>query len=362
MASIKKYATAKGTAWRVQYRSPDGKSRTKRGFPTKAKAQAWADKNAVAIDDGQWIDPSRGATTIGELHQRWWATQQHLAASTIAALDASWRTHVEPRWGHVAVRTVHPADVQEWVDELAQRRSASIVHRAFGILRSVMADATRFRMIQQSPCVDVRLPAKRRKKLTTLTPGQVEMLAAKANRLGSLILFMGYTGVRWGEAVALQVGDVDLDRRRVQITKAAPTIGGVPILGDTKTSESRSVAIPPRLVPVLREQMRGKLPKALVWPGRDGGYLTTPSRRSWWHSAVDACMAEDDSFPAVTPHDLRHAAASWMIAQGVSVMVVQRQLGHASAKMTLDTYSHLFDSELDAISGCVAGVVKMSSN
>lgn len=43
MASIKLYKTAKGKAWRVQYRSPDGKSRTKRGFPTKAEAQAWSD-------------------------------------------------------------------------------------------------------------------------------------------------------------------------------------------------------------------------------------------------------------------------------------------------------------------------------
>ncbi|NLF91477.1 MAG: tyrosine-type recombinase/integrase, partial [Corynebacterium marinum] len=63
----------------------------------------------------------------------------------------------------------------------------------------------------------------------------------------------------------------------------------------------------------------------------------------------DACKNIDDSFPDVTPHDLRHAAASMMISAGANALVVQRQLGHSSAKMTLDKYSHLFDSDLDDI-------------
>lgn len=359
MASIKKYKTAKGYAWRVQYRSPDGKQRGKRGFPTKSAAQAWADKNSVSINDGQWLDPAHGSTTIGELHPRWWEAQQHLAASSIAALDASWRTHVAPRWASIPVRSVHPADIQDWVDQLSKTRSATIVHRAYGILRTLLADAVRFRMLQQSPCVDIRLPPKRKKKLTTLTPEQVETLAQAAPRLSSLVLFMGYTGARWGEAVALRVEDVDLVRGRARIDKAAPTVKGRATLGATKTSVARTIALPPRVVEVLRGQVRDKLPKALVWPGRDGGYLTTPSRRSWWHSAVDACREADPSFPEVTPHDLRHAAASMMIARGLSVLVVQRQLGHASAKMTLDTYAHLFDAELDVISAPSANVVKM---
>lgn len=49
MASIKPYKTAEGKAWRVQYRSPDGKNRTKQGFRTKNEAKAWADKNSTTI-------------------------------------------------------------------------------------------------------------------------------------------------------------------------------------------------------------------------------------------------------------------------------------------------------------------------
>ena len=67
MASVKKYKTAKGHSWRVQYRSPDGRSRTKQGFRTKTEAQAWADKNATHIHEQDWIDPNAGKVAIGEL-------------------------------------------------------------------------------------------------------------------------------------------------------------------------------------------------------------------------------------------------------------------------------------------------------
>lgn len=82
MSSIKSYKTSRGKAWRVQYRSPDGKSRTKRGFRTKNEAQAWADKNAASIHDQDWIDPNAGKVTINEMSRPWQANLTHLKPST----------------------------------------------------------------------------------------------------------------------------------------------------------------------------------------------------------------------------------------------------------------------------------------
>jgi integrase len=52
-------------------------------------------------------------------------------------------------------------------------------------------------------------------------------------------------------------------------------------------------------------------------------------------------------------HDLRQTAASLMILQGASIKAVQKQLGHATASITLDTYGHLFPDELEALAGRV---------
>jgi integrase len=65
--------------------------------------------------------------------------------------------------------------------------------------------------------------------------------------------------------------------------------------------------------------------------------------------AVAAMREEDPDFPAITPHDLRHTAASLAVSAGANVKTVQRMLGHASAAMTLDVYADLFDDDLDAV-------------
>lgn len=60
----------------------------------------------------------------------------------------------------------------------------------------------------------------------------------------------------------------------------------------------------------------------------------------------------------MTPHDLRHTAASLAISSGANVKAVQRMLGHASAAMTLDTYADLFDDDLDAVAERLASAAR----
>ena len=72
-------------------------------------------------------------------------------------------------------------------------------------------------------------------------------------------------------------------------------------------------------------------------------------RRIWFGAAVKRCQATDERFPRVTVHELRHTAASLMITSGANVKMVQAQLGHKSATMTLDQYGHLFPDDLDDV-------------
>jgi hypothetical protein len=65
--------------------------------------------------------------------------------------------------------------------------------------------------------------------------------------------------------------------------------------------------------------------------------------------AVSKCQRNDDTFPSITPHDLRHTAASLAVSAGANVKAVQRMLGHARASMTLDVHADLFDAGLDDV-------------
>lgn len=101
---------------------------------------------------------------------------------------------------------------------------------------------------------------------------------------------------------------------------------------------------PELLTPYLQNQLRLKFPETLLLSARNGGYLNRPRRRSWFNVTVS-----DAGLPHLTPHDLRHTAASLVISAGANVKTVQRMLGHASATMTLDTYADLFEDDLDRV-------------
>jgi integrase len=157
---------------------------------------------------------------------------------------------------------------------------------------------------------------------------------------------LGYTGLRWGEAIGLRVRDIDLGRRRINISVNAVEVGTAIVVGTPKTYKRRSVAFPSFLGDALKSQVANKGADDLVFPGATGDHLRRATRgaRSWFKTALVTAGLE-----SMTLHDLRHTAASLAISSGANVKAVQRMLGHASAAMTLDVYANLFDDDLDAV-------------
>ncbi len=183
-----------------------------------------------------------------------------------------------------------------------------------------------------------------------LTAAQLDRLAVESGRYRSLVLLLGVGGLRWGEAAALRVADVDFLRRRVELHRNAVTVGGNTYVGTLKSNKNRTVVVPSFVMDALAQTAEGKARDELLWTASDGGYLRPPtSTESWLSGAVTRCQKTDKTFPRVTVRALRHTAASLAISAGANPKVVQRMLGHASAAMTLDVYADLFESDLDSV-------------
>lgn len=349
MASIKPYKTTKGRAWRVQYRSPDGKNRTKQGFRTKSAAQAWADKNATAIREGDWIDPNAGRVKIKELGERWLAMQTHLKPSTMRTTEQTWRIHVEPRWGDTPVRAVLSSEIQHWLS--STDRSASIVRKNHAMLSQILDMAVRDGIVKTNAAKGASLPRKAKARKVYLSWEQLAAFAEECGDNAPIVWLLGTVGLRWGELAGLQVQDVDVLRGRITVRRNAVTVGSGVEVGTPKTHEARVVAVPRFVMNMLVPLMDGKGQDSWVWCRSDGSPLRVPSSNTWFYCALGRCMEKYDDFPRVTPHGLRHVAAGLMISSGAHPKVVQRQLGHASAAMTLDTYADLWEDDLDAVAG-----------
>jgi integrase len=219
---------------------------------------------------------------------------------------------------------------------------------AHGVLSGILADAVKAKRLAVNPAKGVEnLPHKSAKRRIYLSADDVHRLAGESGQHRALVLVLTYCGLRWGEAVALRVADVEFLRRRLSVSENAVQLSVDHAVGPTKGRKARSVPVP---VPVfvldeLSVQCRGKASGDLVFPGPDGGYLPRPkSSGGWFAAAVKRAKVQ-----AITPHDLRHTCASLSISAGVNVLALQRMLGHTSAKVTLDTYADLFDDDLDAV-------------
>lgn len=173
-----------------------------------------------------------------------------------------------------------------------------------------------------------------------------------------LILLLGYTDLRWGEATALRTRDIDLTRRRIDVRRAFSDVGGQLVLGTPKSHQSRTVPVPRFLADELAELLAGSRPDDLTFTtGR--GY---PLRLSNWRRKVfaPACVSAGVS-SRFRIHDLRQTAASLMIQAGFPPKMLQEIMGHASITTTLDLYGHLYPGDMDRYADRLARAVAVSA-
>lgn len=242
----------------------------------------------------------------------------------------------------------------------ARPLGATSVLRAHGVLAGILDRAVADRRLQANPARGVPLPHKVKKvDRHHLTHQQVDPPADEAKAMAPLVRLLAYTGLRWGEAVELRVGDIDLVRSRVHVhvhvRQDAPRVGGKPVTGTPKSHEARSVPLPD----FLRDDVATLCENRPLWAfvfGEGLVPLSVPTWKDGWYvMAKRRAHVRDALFPLpLTIHDVRHTAASLAISSGANVRAVQRMLGHASAAMTLDTYADLFDDDLAAVAASLS--------
>lgn len=238
-------------------------------------------------------------------------------------------------------------------------KGATLVIRAYGVLAAILDDAVSDNRTLRNPARGVTLPRKVKKPHVYLSHDQVHELAA-ASKYPVLVLVLAYCGLRWGEATGLRVKHLDMLRRRLMIEENAVQVGSVIEVGTPKNHKKRTVPFPRFLSEQLARQCAGKGRDDLVFPGENGHHLRLArvheDNMSWFAGAV-----KRSGVPRITPHDLRHSAASFAVSAGANVKAVQKMLGHSSAAMTLDVYADLFDGDLDSVSDALDHAVSLAS-
>lgn len=341
-------------SWRARYRNPEGRDRS-RNFDRKIDADRFLTSVEHSKQTGSYIDPSAGKVTFKSYAEHWRGKQIH-RRGTEAQIETNLRRHVYPRIGHRAVASIRQSEVQGLVKvmieggDTGRPLAPSTVKTIHTWVSSIFASAVADRVIASSPCAGVRLPPVEKRLVEPWDIGLVEAVRdGVPDRYKALVVLGAGTGVRISEALGLTLDRVDFLRRTVTIDRQLSRIvDGEPVLGPVKDRLNRSRVIP--LPDVVLDALSEHL---MQWPASSNGLIFTngrnePIRRTTfsdiWRKAVKPLgVPVGDGF-----HQLRHFYASLLIAHGESIKVVQERLGHTSAQMTLDTYSHLWPDSDDS--------------
>ncbi|WP_411969460.1 tyrosine-type recombinase/integrase [Geodermatophilus sp. YIM 151500] len=200
------------------------------------------------------------------------------------------------------------------------------------ILHMIINTAVDDGRLVRNPASRVKHPRPARREKRFLTHPEVAALAEAAGPDRLVILVLAYCGLRFGELAALRVRNVDPPRRRLNIEESVTEVDGVMVFGTPKSHQCRSVPVSRSLVDAMAAACTGKAPTDLVFAAPRGGVLML---RNWRSRVFDPAL-QTAGLGELTPHEIRHIAASLAVAAGANVKAVQRMLGHASAAMTLD--------------------------
>jgi integrase len=315
----------------VSTKGPDGKRR----FITRWRRTEREANDALATlmaSVGRGADPAAATQTLDRWMASWLAG---VAPSIRPKSHAAYREHVDlhigPVLGGISLDRLRPADVRRLIaDRLAAGKSPTTVRGIVATLNRALRVAVREGVLVRAVTDGIALPRLTREPVEALTLAKARKLiaAVSGDRFGPLYLLLLGSGLRRGEALALDWRDVDLDAATVRVRA-----------GKTRAS-IRTVPIPSFVVTGLRAHRSTVDPDAPVFQRANGQRLAPSTLGYAWRATLRAA-----GLPPMRLHDLRHAHATLLLASGTPMRLIAEQLGHANPGITSRVYAHVLESQ-----------------
>ncbi len=326
--------------FQARYPGPDGVLRpADRTFATSTDADRWLMRKRIEIEEGRWLDPAEGRTTVRDWSARWLAAvAPQLKHKTQATYRSLINSRINPALGDRELSSLRPITITEWVAAMrTEGLSASRIRQAYRVLSQIMASAVDNDLIPQTPCRGVRLPRMPQTEPHIVTPLEASGIVRAAEKPHDLLVaLLAFAGLRVGEAFALRRSDVDVAGDLLLVDENLAEANGALVFDTPKSHQKRLL----RLAPSLAKRLGAYLEE--LPGGEDALLFTTPAgkplrynqwRKAYFDPAVSAAGLTD-----VTPHDLRASHGTW-VADRYGVMTAAHRLGHSNTSVTTRHYA-----------------------
>lgn len=329
----------------ARYTGPDGRQYTApTTFETRGDARAWLSLRQSAVIRGEWLPETalraKAAPTTLAAYAESWLRRRDLKPRTREHYARLLERYVLPELGAAALVAITPRAVAEWHHGLGDGHPTTRAH-AYALLRAILATAVAEDELPVNPCrVRGAGSTRRRVKIRPASLAELETITtAMPERYRALVLLSAWCALRFGEAAELRRRDVDLRAGVLRIRRAVVRVDGSTVVGTPKsTAGARDVAIPPHLLPVLREHLAQHVTfgrDALMFPAADGTSHLAPSTLYRVFYPARAAAGRPD----LRWHDLRHTGAVLAAQSGATLAELMGRLGHSTPAAAL-RYQH----------------------
>lgn len=334
----------KSGKWQATVYLPNGK-RITRTHTLKRVVAAWADEKRAQIQTGNYTAPKDGRLRLTEWWDRWQSVRR-VEVATHNRNESQWRCHVRPKFGDWPLSAITSWEIEGWVTDMgAEGTGPETVASSLRLLRLMLAEAVRHRLIPTNPAELVTAPTPPKHVDRYITPDERDrLLEHLKDRDRVFVALLFECGPRWSECAALRVRHVDFLKRELVIEKSLRRDGSEK---DPKTESGvRRVPISDELLVELSKYVQGR--------GREdrlfGDLSYTNWRRRVW---VPACERAGLDEPLPTAHDARHAYGSWLGGAGMGAADIARLMGHKSTRST-ERYVHATPERFDRARAAIA--------
>ncbi len=262
------------------------------------------------------------------------------------------RLHVVPVIGKVKMQQLNPQHIKGlYARKLKEGLSPTTVNTLHMMLHKAFDDAVKWSIVSRNVCDMVDVPQRAHHEMKPLTVEEARHLleTAKDHPLEALFVLALTTGLRRGEILALKWSDINLDKKTIQVQRIFTRVPGQRYIeAEPKTKKSRrSVSLTSNAVELLKQhkkrQSEAKLKASSQWVENNLVFCTslgTPYNPSKLLERFSTLLKRA-GLPHMRFHDLRHSAATILLAMNVHPKIVQELLGHNQISMTMDLYSHV---------------------
>jgi len=342
------------------------KQRSKTFHGAKREAERQLRALIADVETGRLTD---SATTVNDIVQkRIDLIADRRAPSTMREYRRIMRERIGPAIGEVPLTKLTTQRLDEFYRALEREEGlkSGSIHQIHTLINSSLKQAVKWGWLEHNVAANTTRPPVRTRETEPPSIKQVKEILATADAGSDVYATMFRlaiaTGMRRGELAGLKWADLDFDSRKLRVRRAISTGDGIHEK-TTKSGRNRRMTLDAGTVQMLSDFEATVRQRAI-----DAGYELRSDAYMFSHQIEGVTPVHPDNISktferirgeheSVRLHDLRHAHATQLIANGVDIPTVSKRLGHEKVSTTLDIYAHVLDENDDEAADIIGGLL-----